>query len=178
MRLNYFTLAISTALLAACGTQSMPSRDMAQFEHQSSKLARETSPNMSTKMVEVADAGLDAFYRSTPAPMAMMVRESIRQPENTERYADTPANPVQAVAQSPVSTFGVDVDTGSYANVRRLLNDGQLPPQGAVRVEEIVNYFDYGYATPSNGAPFAVRVDTADSPWQPNAKLVRIAIIA
>ena len=68
MRLNYFTLAISTALLVACGTQSMPSRDMAQFGHQSSKLARETSPNMSTKMVEVADAGLDAFYRIAPPP--------------------------------------------------------------------------------------------------------------
>ena len=67
-----------------------------------------------------------------------------QQPTNTERYQHLDDNPVHLVAEQPVSTFSIDVDTGAYANVRRFLNAGQLPPQDAVRVEEMINYFDYG----------------------------------
>ena len=190
MRFTPIVLIVSTALLAACSHRSAPtggnvalygqlrsgavSAEAADFD----SAAMGTFARMNPAAANAAAKRSDHAVAEYAAPMVMPMiapAEHIRQPENTERYADTPANPVQAVAQSPVSTFGVDVDTGSYANVRRFLNDG---PQGAVRVEEIVNYFDYDYATPKNGAPFAVRVDTADSPWQPNAKLVRIAIKA
>ena len=64
---------------------------------------------------------------------------------NTERYQDQPDQPVKSVAQEPVSTFSIDVDTGSYANVRRFLNSGKQPPKDAVRIEEIINYFPYNY---------------------------------
>lgn len=105
--------------------------------------------------------------------------ENRKQPvADTERYGDRKDNPVYAVAQQPVSTFSIDVDTGSYSNVRRFLNDGRLPPANAVRSEEIINYFDYGYAPPKNGQPFAVYTDAADSPWHPEAKLLRIAVKA
>ena len=66
-----------------------------------------------------------------------------QQPTNTERYQHLDDNPVHLVSEQPVSTFSIDVDTGAYANVRRFLNAGQLPPQDAVRVEEMINYFDY-----------------------------------
>ena len=99
-------------------------------------------------------------------------------PRNTERYAAQDPNPVRSVAQEPVSTFSIDVDTGSYANTRRLLNNGSLPPAAAVRTEEIVNYFDYAYPQPQDDKPFAVNIETADSPWQPQAKLIRIGIKA
>lgn len=105
--------------------------------------------------------------------------ENRKQPvADTERYGDRKDNLVYAVAQQPVSTFSIDVDTGSYSNVRRFLNDGRLPPANAVRSEEIINYFDYGYAPPKNGQPFAVYTDAADSPWHPEAKLLRIAVKA
>lgn len=104
--------------------------------------------------------------------------ESAVPPVNTERYGERRDNPVVAVAQQSVSTFGIDVDTGGYSNVRRLLNEGRLPPADAVRSEEIVNYFDYGYAAPRDGRPFAVYTDAVDSPWQPEAKLIRIALKA
>ena len=68
---------------------------------------------------------------------------------DTERYPHATENPIKRVAEAPVSTFSIDVDTASYANVRRFLNDGSLPPHDAVRVEELVNYFDYGYAKPA-----------------------------
>ena len=71
--------------------------------------------------------------------------------EPREQYANLPDNPVHRVAETPVSTFSADVDTGSYANVRRFLNQGSLPPEGAVRLEEMVNYFPYSYALPTDG---------------------------
>ena len=71
------------------------------------------------------------------------------QPLDTERYPDADANPIKRVAEEPVSTFSIDVDTAAYANVRRFLHEGQLPPRDAVRVEELINYFDYGYAAPT-----------------------------
>lgn len=97
---------------------------------------------------------------------------------DTERYQKQPENPVKAVAQEPVSTFSIDVDTGSYANVRRFLNNGRLPPKDAVRIEEIVNYFPYSYPLPKDGRPFAVHTQTVDSPWQSEAKLIKIGIQA
>lgn len=98
---------------------------------------------------------------------------------NTENYGKIDPNPVHAVAQNPVSTFSVDVDTGSYANTRRFLtHEKRLPPTDAVRVEEMVNYFDYAYAHPNDDKPFAVHTEVVDSPWHADAKLLRIGIKA
>lgn len=99
--------------------------------------------------------------------------------ENHERYQNIADSPVHAVAEQPVSTFSIDVDTGGYANVRRLLNQGQLPPAGAVRLEEMLNYFPYRYpqAKPGDG-PFAVSTEVAVTPWNTQSRLLRIAIKA
>ncbi|MCE0464809.1 MULTISPECIES: vWA domain-containing protein [Pseudomonas] len=98
--------------------------------------------------------------------------------EPREQYEKLPDNPVHSVAETPVSTFGADVDTGSYANVRRFLNQGSLPPEGAVRLEEMVNYFPYDYALPTDGSPFGVTTEVASSPWNPHTRLLRIGIKA
>lgn len=98
--------------------------------------------------------------------------------EPREQYEKLPDNPIHSVAQTPVSTFSVDVDTGSYANVRRFLNQGSLPPEGAVRLEEMVNYFPYDYALPTDGSPFGVTTEVAPSPWNPHTRLLRIGIKA
>jgi Ca-activated chloride channel homolog len=100
-----------------------------------------------------------------------------QQDTNTERYQHLGDNPVHLVAEQPVSTFSIDVDTGAYANVRRFLNAGQLPPQDAVRVEEMVNYFDYRYVPPaSRDVPFSVATELAPAPWNPQALLLKIGI--
>jgi Ca-activated chloride channel homolog len=100
-----------------------------------------------------------------------------QQPQNTERYQHLDDNPVHLVAEQPISTFSIDVDTGAYANVRRFLNGGQLPPQDAVRVEEMVNYFDYSYVPPaSRDVPFRVATEVAPAPWNPQALLMKIGI--
>lgn len=95
---------------------------------------------------------------------------------NTEGYAHTPENPFLTVAQNPLSTFSVDVDTASYANVRRFLRGKRLPPPAAVRIEELVNYFPYRYAPPADGAPFAAHLEIASAPWAPEHRLVRIGL--
>jgi len=99
-------------------------------------------------------------------------------PQSTARYTTFDDRPWQRVAEAPVSTFSASVDTGSYANVRRFLSRGALPPRDAVRVEELVNYFGYDYALPPAGAsaPFAVDARVVASPWNAERGLVRIAI--
>lgn len=95
-----------------------------------------------------------------------------------EQYQKVAANPIHAVAQEPVSTFSIDVDTGSYANVRRFLNRGQLPPSEAVRLEELVNYFPYRYPSAGGNTPFGVSTELAVTPWNPNSRLLKVAIKA
>jgi secreted protein with Ig-like and vWFA domain len=95
---------------------------------------------------------------------------------NAESYAQMQENPFRSVMKEPRSTFSTDVDTASYANVRRFLNMGQCPPPAAVRLEELVNYFPYDYAPPQDGKPFAVHVEMTSAPWDETHRLARIAL--
>ncbi len=96
---------------------------------------------------------------------------------NRERYAGEEVALVQSVADAPVSTFGIDVDTGSYSNVRRILNQGQLPPQAAVRTEEMLNYFRYDYPRPQDRSrPFSITTDMTTTPWNPQSRLLRVGL--
>jgi len=99
-----------------------------------------------------------------------------QQVEEREKYGQINDNPVHLAAEAPVSTFSIDVDTGSYSNMRRFLNQGRLPPSDAVRVEELVNYFPYDYALPRDGRPFAVHTELSAAPWAGNKVLMRIGI--
>ncbi len=104
-------------------------------------------------------------------------RWNFRPGHNSEAYDRIVENPFLTVAQNPLSTFSIDVDTASYANVRRFLNQYMLPPPDAVRIEELVNYFDYGYEPPEGDeTPFAARVTVASCPWRPEHRLARIGL--
>ncbi len=93
-----------------------------------------------------------------------------------EEYAAIEENPFLKAIAAPQSTFSIDVDTASYSNVRRMLQQGQLPPPGAVRIEELVNYFSYDYPAPSGEHPFSVTTELAVCPWQPEHQLLRVAL--
>jgi Ca-activated chloride channel family protein len=97
---------------------------------------------------------------------------------NTEAYHRIVDNAFRAVADAPLSSFSVDVDTASYANVRRFLRSGQLPPKDAVRIEEMINYFHYDHPAPEDDRPFAVRTSVAECPWAPQHKLVLVGLQA
>lgn len=94
-----------------------------------------------------------------------------------DKFSHLPENDFQAVKAAPLSTFSIDVDTASYAKTRSfLLEHRTLPPADAVRIEELVNYFDYDYTGPTDEHPFAVHLETAECPWQPKHRLVRCAL--
>jgi len=95
---------------------------------------------------------------------------------NTATYDHIGENPFLDAKDNPLSTFSIDVDTASYSSVRRFINEGSLPPKDAVRVEEMINYFTYDYAEPSDGRPFAVHLDVASCPWETSHRLVRIGL--
>ena len=95
---------------------------------------------------------------------------------NTAAYDHIVENPFLNAKDNPLSTFSIDVDTASYSNMRRFINEGSLPPKDAVRVEEMINYFTYDYAQPSDDKPFAVHVDLASCPWETSHRLVRIGL--
>jgi Ca-activated chloride channel family protein len=95
---------------------------------------------------------------------------------HTESYAHIQENVFQAASANPLSTFSIDVDRASYANVRRFIHDGVRPPIDAVRIEELINYFPYGDAAPGSEAPLAIHAEVAPAPWQPLHLLVRIGL--
>ena len=98
---------------------------------------------------------------------------------NNEQYGAYYGNPFVSPLQAPLSTFAIDVDTASYSNVRRYLGRrNQLPPQDAVRVEEMINYFDYAYRFTGDKHPFSVHLETASSPWKAGNRIVRIGLKA
>ncbi|TVO51606.1 vWA domain-containing protein [Denitromonas halophila] len=121
----------------------------------------------------LAMKGEAKLMRVMPHPMPSIAPP---QPVDRERYQGITTNPVHQVATAPVSTFSIDVDTGSWSNLRRFLNEGRLPPSDAVRVEECINYFPYDDAPPTGNTPFAVHTELAQSPWNPERLLMRVAL--
>ncbi|SDS85308.1 vWA domain-containing protein [Pseudomonas prosekii] len=166
--------------VAGCGVSSKP--DSAVVAPPSPSPAQAESKTQPAVQHEAVMADASVAKRSVrAAPMAMYAPEPAApgyRDEQREQYQALADNPIHSVAETPVSTFSADVDTGAYANVRRLLNQGRLPPDGAVRLEEMVNYFPYDYALPTDGSPFGVTTELAPSPWNPHTRLLRIGIKA
>jgi len=105
-------------------------------------------------------------------------RTSPRLYNGAEIYDAINDNPFLPVGQNPLSTFSIDVDTASYSNVRRYINQNQMPPRDAVRIEEMINYFTYDYPKPPGNDPIGAAIEAASAPWNPQHRLVRIAIKA
>ena len=143
--------------------------------------ASKGKPITPLRMIMVTD--LDALVtldtKDARAVTAWYEQASARQEQvGTEAYAAIHENPFLTPAEQPLSTFSVDVDTASYANVRRFLNQGQLPPADAVRIEELVNYFKYDDPAPVDGQPFRVVAEAAPCPWQREHYVARISLKA
>lgn len=109
-------------------------------------------------------------------PPASPDEENAPEPAAGEGYNTIVENPFQDAQKASVSTFSIDVDAAAYANVRRFLNDGMLPPPDAVRLEEMINYFDYQYNVPRSQHPFEVYTEVAPCPWEPRHKLLLIGL--
>ena len=122
------------------------------------------------------DVGALAASPMAPEPADDLAAANEAEAFNTESYDRIDENAFLDVRQNPLSTFSIDVDTASYAILRRFLHGGSLPPKDAVRIEELVNYFTYDYSPPTDDMPFAVHTEVAGCPWQPKHRLLRIGL--
>jgi Ca-activated chloride channel family protein len=132
--------------------------------------------------------GMANLYDSArAAPMAMAARAPMAGPApyfpgrdnpnfHTEGYDHVDENPFRRVSADPLSTFSIDVDTASYANMRRFLNAGAMPPAGAIRIEEMINYFRFDYPEPTGDAPFSITTELAVCPWNTKHRLALIGL--
>ncbi len=128
-------------------------------------------------------AGLEQNYVAASPPVTKMIAPAPDYPnpyyqdQGRDKFEEFKVNPVKMVAQEPVSTFSIDVDTASYSFARRMINNGQLPDKDSVRVEEIINYFDYNYPGPDTKTePFKASVAVTPDPWAEGKQLVHIGI--
>jgi Ca-activated chloride channel family protein len=117
-----------------------------------------------------------AALEQAEAPATPAADDSPTPGHNTERYAHIQENDFVRVADAPLSTFSIDVDTASYSNVRRFLKSGSRPPVDAVRIEELINYFDYDYPQPTGEHPFSVVTELAPAPWAMDHVLLHIGL--
>ncbi|MDT7856035.1 VWA domain-containing protein [Rubrivirga sp. S365] len=173
-------LLVLALVLAACGTSHPPQEtpDAAEVDHVSGGA-------VAADMVgapAAAPAPPQARGMAYTAPLSAG-GQPMRAPDrdyNREGYAPIDEAGFKTVAATPLSTFSIDVDRASYANTRRFLEDGRLPPPDAVRIEELVNAFDYGLPGPAadgrGGHPFAVTTEVTEAPWAPDHHLVRIGL--
>ena len=128
-----------------------------------------------------ANARADMAAKSAPMPMAESITGFVGPmpypATDRDNYAHRTPNGVHLAASDPVSTFGLDVDTGSYTNVRHMLSEGRLPPADAVRTEEFINYFDYGYTKPIlRDEPFSIVTEVAPAPWNADRQLLLVGV--
>jgi len=163
-------------LLAGCSSSQMTMRETAVAEDAGAYRGPVAAPAPAPPAPAIQSrAGVLAYSASQraimpPAPWLIV-------PQATDKFPDKEAGKAILVSEQPVSTFSTDVDTASYAFVRRMLSAGRVPPPAAVRVEEMVNYFPYHYAAPkSSGQPFAVSTEVMPSPWKAGNQLVHIAV--
>ncbi|HLT33824.1 MAG TPA: von Willebrand factor type A domain-containing protein, partial [Aquaticitalea sp.] len=135
----------------------------------------------SIKMLKAASA--TSIYGSTAAYGVIIIKTkkgNYKFPnievENDEIYEEIVENQFERTSLSPLSTFSIDVDKASYSNVRRMINNGQEVPADAVKIEEMVNYFDYNYPQPTGEHPFSINTDVAKTPWNTDTKIVKIGL--
>ncbi|MGI2055582.1 vWA domain-containing protein [Shewanella baltica] len=181
---NMAALLLVAVSLMACGGKG------AEVQHRQAKQqAEQRHQEASQRQAEMRDAAKVEMARVT-APMQMssngavmgmsiapMPRDYAAIPLAQNKFEQQVQNGIMVAGEIPVSTFSIDVDTGSYATLRRMLREGRLPEKGIVRVEEMLNYFAYDYPLPAkNAAPFSVTTELAPSPYNDDMMLLRIGL--
>ena len=153
-----------------------------KFLKQNTSLAetnRYAKERIDAERQEVAAAALEQERLNKALSLSLLRKDQIRDElrrQNAEQYDPIIENAFLSPLAQPLSTFSIDVDTASYANMRRFLTSGRLPPPNAVRIEELVNYFRYDYPQPKGKEPFSVNMEVAECPWQEGHLLLRVGL--
>ena len=164
------SLVIAQSLLTACSLSPSNSRDTSP----ATPVIAQPTPVVAAPAMMMEVAAMSKMARYSPI-MPMPIPQ-----DNSEKYQHLAVNPIHQTATDAVATFSIDTDTGSYANVRRFLSDGQLPPTDAVRIEELINYFNYDFSQAKRvaNAPFLVSTETVAAPWRTANRIIKVAIKA
>mgnify|MGYP001014209035 FL=1 len=164
------SLVIAQSLLTACSPSPSNSRDTSP----ATPVIASPTPMVAAPAMMMDAAAMSKMARYSPI-MPMPIPQ-----DNSEKYQHLAVNPIHQTATDAVATFSIDTDTGSYANVRRFLSDGQLPPTDAVRIEELINYFNYDFSQAKRlaNAPFLVSTETVAAPWRTANRIIKVAIKA
>ncbi|MBL8537495.1 MAG: VWA domain-containing protein [Hyphomonadaceae bacterium] len=181
------SLALCALMLAACAAQTTTSTEEQETavtvtgnRTEDGRTTPPPPPPPPPPPVTAQDmAGYGRAVRTAPSttPYAQIAPQPMPGTIDRDQYEEIDPNPIHVATEDPVSTFSIDVDTASYSNVRRFLNEGRLPPRDAVRIEELINYFDYDYPLPrSRNEPFSTNVTVAPSPWAEGRQLVHIGL--
>ncbi|MFN0213514.1 MAG: von Willebrand factor type A domain-containing protein [Saprospiraceae bacterium] len=178
--------AACVQVLSAGQIQNLPAQNVNTIKDDSRKFKKNAAPRTSTRsesdaykmqvypaMVHYEEKPKEVYgYNSIGKP----IRDTLDE-YSGEQYNRILENPFQDAKTNGISTFSIDVDAASYSNIRRFLNSNQLPPRDAVRIEEMINYFDYQYEAPRSGRhPFEVNTEIAPCPWNPKNRLMTIGI--
>ena len=186
--LNAFTLALAVTgafALVACQDQTaketkLPQELKVTLDEPRALDKTETGRAMEPPppaMIVIPDITVSNRASSPVMAVAGMAQPGYRQPNNTSKFPQAAANAIKVVRSDPVSTFSIDVDTASYGVVRNYLSEGAMPPSDAVRVEEMVNYFDYSYPGPEQrDTPFRATYAVYPTPWNADTKILHIGI--
>jgi Ca-activated chloride channel family protein len=187
------TAVLTLLVLAACSVEqpaylAQPATGTPQQLHgqvdvdaASTGLQEQSLPAREELAASVADEAISSkarldYFAVSPAAELRHLRPA-SEPLNRENYAHFTDSPLQRVAETPFSTFSIDVDTGAYSNLRRMLNAGSKPARDAVRTEELINYFSYDYPRPQDRAsPFSITTEVGPTPWNAATRLLQIGI--
>jgi Ca-activated chloride channel homolog len=195
-KIALFSTLVLLGSLAACSNPSSTSSDksetsgnvpLASVPPANNGKSKSSSPV--TSRFRSASPGTNQVSNQ-PVPQKIVTQESkdsttnrrlapkpdVAEGEGGENYQPITDNPFFKANLNPLSTFSIDVDTASYSNLRRFINEGQTPPQDAIRIEEMVNYFKYDYPQPQGSRPFSVTAEVASAPWNEKHKLVKIGL--
>lgn len=164
------SLVIAQSLLTACSPSPSNSRDTSP----ATPVIAQPTPVVAAPAMMMEAAAMSKMARYSPI-MPMPIPQ-----DNSEKYQHLAVNPIHQTATDAVATFSIDTDTGSYANARRFLSDGQLPLTDAVRIEELINYFNYDFSQAKRlaNAPFLVSTETVAAPWRTANRIIKVAIKA
>jgi Ca-activated chloride channel family protein len=165
------------ALTVACSSGTQESNSNEEPKHQAKSVVAASGPLEEKLIWESMTDTYSMVNRSVSHASQLRIKHLKPSTVNSENYQHYQENGIKSVLQDPVSTFSIDVDTGSYTNIRRMINQGIFPPADAIRIEEFVNYFDYDYSqhhANNSGTPFSINTSIAASPWAEQRHIMAI----
>ena len=174
-RNRVITIALTTVILTACATAPSPQGTI-DARNPATPSSSETTHILEKKAQVMQDMGIVATSHLYRQELPVMGYPAIAVAPG-EQYSAIAENRQIQVTDEPVSTFSIDVDTAAYSNIRRFINGGNLPPKNAVRIEEMVNYFDYHYPTSNDkSVPFKITTEVGPTPWNTGSHLLHVGI--